>query len=74
MTNVRKPFSYDVFVHATESTCVLNVHFCVKYIFNIYLNLYGVTHSMDKETRVQRYEVTELKSQGWACKMRKTDV
>ena len=66
MINVRKHFSYDVFVHTTESAWVFNVHFCMKYIFNHYLHL-------GEETRAQRYEVTELKSQGWACKMRRAD-
>lgn len=28
---------------------------------------------MGKETRAQRYEVIELRSQGWACEMRRAD-
>lgn len=51
VTNVRKYFAYGVFVCATESACVLNVCLYMKYIFNVYLNLYEITHSMDKETR-----------------------
>jgi hypothetical protein len=45
----------------------------MKYIFNLYLNLYVVNHSMDKEPRAKSYEVTELKSQGWGYKMMKAD-
>lgn len=60
-------------MHTTGSVCALNDHFCMKYTLNLYLNLYVVTHSMEKEPRAQRYEVTELKPQGWGYRMMKAD-